>query len=69
MPFLPDPKSAEAIIKVISEILNLKIDVSRLQERIREMKEFMKRVETMQAQILQPPVSPSPEKEKLTYIG
>jgi len=68
MPFLPDPKSAEAVIKVISEILHLKIDVSRLQEKIREMKEFMKRVEAMQAQLLQPP-SPASEKEKLTYIG
>jgi len=69
MPFLPDPKSAEAVIKVISEILNLKIDTSRLQERIREMKEFMKRVEAMQAQLLQPSTSRVSEKEKLTYIG
>jgi len=69
MPFLPDPKSAEAVIKVLSEILNLKIDTSRLQERIKEMKEFMKRVEAMQSQLLQPPVSPVAEKEKLTYIG
>jgi len=69
MPFLPDPKSAEAVIRVISQILNLKIDVSKLQEKIREMKEFMKRVEAMQAQLLQPPASPTSEKEKLTYIG
>jgi uncharacterized protein (TIGR00162 family) len=69
MPFLPDPKSAEAIIKVLSEILNLKIDISRLQERVKEMKEFMKRVEAMQSQLLQPSASPVPEKEKLTYIG
>jgi len=69
MPFLPDPKSAEAVIKVISEILNLKIDVSKLQEKIKEMKEFMKRVEAMQAQLLQPSTSRISEKEKLTYIG
>jgi len=68
MPFLPDPKSAEVIIKVLSEILNLNIDTSRLQEKIKEMKEFMKRVEMMQAQLLQPPPQ-TKEKEKLTYIG
>jgi uncharacterized protein (TIGR00162 family) len=68
MPFLPDPKSAEAVIKVLSEILNIKIDTSKLQERIKEMKELMKRVEAMQAQLLQPQ-PPTAEKEKLTYIG
>jgi len=69
MPFLPDPRSAEAVIKVLSEILNLKIDTSKLQERIKEMKEFMKRIEAMQNQLLQPPITPKTEKEKLTYIG
>jgi uncharacterized protein (TIGR00162 family) len=68
MPFLPDPKSAEAILKILSEILNLQLDISKLQEKIREMKEFMKRVEAMQSQLLQPQPPPT-EKEKLTYIG
>jgi len=68
MPFLPDPKSAEAILKILSEILNLKLDISKLQEKIKEMKEFMKRVEAMQSQLLQPQAPPT-EKEKLTYIG
>jgi uncharacterized protein (TIGR00162 family) len=68
MPFLPDPKSAEAILKILSEILNLKLDISKLQEKIKEMKEFMKRVEAMQSQLLQPQPPPT-EKEKLTYIG
>jgi uncharacterized protein (TIGR00162 family) len=69
MPFLPDPKSAEAVIKVLSDILDLKIDTSRLQQRIKEMKEFMKRIEAMQAQLLQPSSTTTVEKEKLTYIG
>jgi uncharacterized protein len=68
IPFLPDPKSSEAIIKVLSEILGLKIDTSRLQERIKEMKEFIKRIESMQSQLLQPQATKI-EKEKLTYIG
>jgi uncharacterized protein (TIGR00162 family) len=67
MPFLPDHKSAEAVLKILSEILNIKIDTSKLQQRIKEMKEFMKRVEAMQAQLLRPSIPT--EKEKLTYIG
>jgi len=70
MPFIPDHKSAESVLKVLSQILNLKIDISKLQERIKEMKEFMKKVEAMQAQMLQPPLPTEKlEKEKLTYIG
>jgi len=69
MPFLPDPKSSEAILKVLCEILNLKIDTSQLQERIKEMKEFMKKIEAMQSQMLQPSTPSMQEKEKLTYIG
>ena len=71
MPLIPDPKSSEAVLKVLSKILNLKIDTSKLEEKVKEMKEFMRKVESMQRKIYQQ-LAPKPrvaEKEKLTYIG
>jgi uncharacterized protein (TIGR00162 family) len=69
MPFLPDPKSAEAVLKVLSDILNLKIDTTKLEKRIKEMKEFMRRVEAMQSQLLRSHLPPTEKKEELSYIG
>ncbi|MDI6799054.1 MAG: proteasome assembly chaperone family protein [Candidatus Aenigmarchaeota archaeon] len=69
---IPDPKSAEALLKVLTKILNLKIDLTKLEKKVKDMEEFIKKVENVQrkalAQLLKPPEKPE-EKEKLTYIG
>lgn len=67
MPFLPDPKSAEAVLRVLTQILNLKIDISKLEEEVKKMKEFMQKIEAMQMQMFQPPTTK--KEEGLTYIG
>jgi len=72
MPLIPDPKSSEAILKVLSKILNLRIDTSRLQAKVKEMKDFMKKVEDMQKKMYQQMAMPKgriSSKDKLTYIG
>ncbi|MFH7880979.1 MAG: proteasome assembly chaperone family protein [Candidatus Aenigmatarchaeota archaeon] len=67
MPFLPDPKSSEAVLKVLTQILNIKIDTSKLEEEVKKMKEFMQKIEATQMQMFQ---SPTAKKEEgLTYIG
>ena len=71
MPLIPDPKSSEVILKVLSKILNLKIDTSKLEQKVKEMRDFMKKVEGMQRKIYQQ-LTPKPkeaERERLTYIG
>lgn len=71
-PIIPDPKSAEAILKVLMKILNIKIDTSKLQRKVKEMEDFIKKIESVQrkalAQFLKARAKPE-EKERLTYIG
>ncbi|MEM5773179.1 MAG: proteasome assembly chaperone family protein [Candidatus Aenigmatarchaeota archaeon] len=71
-PIIPDPKGAEAILNVLTKILNLKIDTSRLEKKVREMEELIKKVEDVQrkalGQLMAPPEKVG-KKEELTYIG
>jgi uncharacterized protein (TIGR00162 family) len=71
-PIIPDPKSAESILKVLIKILNVKIDTTKLERKVKEMEEFIKKLEEVQrkalGQLLRAPEK-AEEKEKLTYIG
>jgi len=71
-PIIPDPKSAEAVLNVLTKILNLKIDTSRLGKKVKEMEELIKKIEEVQkkalGQLLTPPEKGG-KKEELTYIG
>ncbi len=71
-PIIPDPKSAEAVLKVLTDILKLKIDMSKLNKKIKEMEDFIKRLKEVEmkaiGQLMKPTEKPE-EKEKLTYIG
>ncbi|MEM5836572.1 MAG: proteasome assembly chaperone family protein [Candidatus Aenigmatarchaeota archaeon] len=72
LPILPDPKSAEAVLNVLTKILNVEIDVRRLREKVREMEELIKKIDEAQrrtfGQLLRPPEK-MPKKEEVSYIG
>jgi uncharacterized protein (TIGR00162 family) len=75
-PILPDPKAAEAVLKVLIKILNLQIDLSRLDKKVKEMEELFKKIQHVERQTLQQltkgiaaPEEHEEEKERLTYIG
>lgn len=73
-PLIPDPKSAEVVLRVLAKILNIKLDLSKLQKKIKEMEEFIKKVKAVETRTMapfsKPPGAETPEeKEKLTYIG
>jgi len=72
-PIIPDPKSAEALLKVLAKILNMKIDISKLHKKVHEMEEFIKKVEEFQmkamGQMMKQAEKPGEQKEKLSYIG
>jgi len=72
-PLLPDHKSAEVVLKILAKVLNIKIDISKLEKKVKEMDEFMKKVDDVQrralGQLLKPPAPEKAEKEKLSYIG
>jgi hypothetical protein len=71
-PIIPDPKSAEELLKILIKILNVKIDISKIEKKVKEMEEFIKKVEDVQRKALgqlMRPMSEKAEKEKLSYIG
>ena len=72
-PIVTDPKAAESVLRVMMKMLRLKIDLGNLEERVKEMEHFIKKVEALQKKALQSiqkdENAPVSEKEQLRYIG
>lgn len=72
-PIVTDPKAAEVVLNAIKKILKIKLDMSKLDKRVKEMERFIKRVESLQKkaimQIAKEEKAPVSEKEQLRYIG
>ena len=61
--YLVDPKSAQAVLKILWQVLNLELDMQALEERAEEMEKVVERLKEMeQAQI------PRRREEELGYI-
>ncbi len=75
LPEIPDPKSAEIVLKTLSKILNISMDMSKLKEKIKEMDNFMKKINKVQDKALKQLVTQQMKKdqkdndEELRYIG
>jgi uncharacterized protein (TIGR00162 family) len=82
VPLIPDPKSAEAVLNTLAKILKIKIDTSKIQKKVKDMEDFIKRVEKMQRQALMHMMkermgktvgkgkeADKEEEEELSYIG
>lgn len=75
LPDIPDPKSAESVLKVLTNILNIEIDMSKLHEKIKEMEKFMKKIGRVQDRALKQLLVQQMGKEEkageeeLKYIG
>lgn len=72
-PIVTDPKAAEIILDSLTKILNIKIDMSKLEQRVKDMEKFMDKVENLQKkalmQISNEEKAPVEGKEQLRYIG
>ncbi|MBI2545246.1 MAG: proteasome assembly chaperone family protein [Candidatus Aenigmarchaeota archaeon] len=75
-PILPDPKAAEEVLKVLSKILGVKLDMSKLKKRTKEMEDFIKKIDDMQRKAVtqmmsqqMPPKKDETGKDQLSYIG
>ncbi|MFC7131919.1 MULTISPECIES: proteasome assembly chaperone family protein [Salinibaculum] len=60
--YLVDPKSAQAVLEVLQDVLGFEIDFSSLEERAEEMEEVVRKIQEMEQ-------SPAPTDEDLRYIG
>ncbi len=67
LPFIiADPIAADAMLRVLSKILNIKIDLSDLEKEVEELEEKIKKSEELQKKIIH---ELSQEKKELEYIG
>jgi len=60
--YLVDPKSAQAVLEVLQQIVGFEVDFSTLEERAEEMEEVVRQIQEMES-------SPAPPDEDLRYIG
>lgn len=69
-PIVTDPKSAEAVLSTLVKMVNVKIDMGKLDERVKEMENFIKKVESLQKKALvQLTKEGKPAKDETRYIG
>ena len=67
-PIVTDPNAAEAVLDVIQKVLEIKIDLSKLKEKVDQMHEFIKKVSELQNQAMEQMQKPK-KPEELKYIG
>jgi uncharacterized protein (TIGR00162 family) len=51
-PIVTDPKAAEMVLDTLTNILKVKVDMSKLESKVKEMEKFIKKVETLQRKAL-----------------
>ncbi len=74
-PIIPDPRSAEVVLKTLTKILNINIDMSKLRDKVKEMETFMKKIEKVQSRAIRQLLAQQMKKpregkeEELRYIG
>jgi len=61
--YLVDPKSAQAVLTVLQDIVGFEVDFATLEERAEEMEEVVRKIQEMEQG------TPTPSDEDLRYIG
>jgi uncharacterized protein (TIGR00162 family) len=61
--YLVDPKSAQAVIETLQELLDFEVDFASLESRAEEMEEVVRKIQEMEQG------TPAPSDEDLRYIG
>ena len=61
--YLVDPKSARAVLEVLSDLVGFDVDYSSLEERADEMEEVVRTIQEMETE------AAAPSEEDLRYIG
>ena len=62
--YLVDPKSAQAVLEVLQDVIGFDVDYASLEERADEMEEVVRKIQEMEQQN-----APAPSDEDLRYIG
>jgi uncharacterized protein (TIGR00162 family) len=67
-PIITDPTAAEAVLNIINKILKMRIDLSKLDEKVKAMHDFIKKLESIQKQAIEQ-LKKEKKSEELKYIG
>lgn len=65
---LSDPKSTEAVLDVLSKYLKIKIDMKKIEERVKSLEKVIHKIESLQAKLMAAPTKKK-GREELGYIG
>lgn len=68
-PIITDPTAAEAVLVVLQKVLDIKIDLAKLEEKVKAMHEFIKKLEEIQSQAMEQLQKGGKKPEELKYIG
>ncbi|RLJ03142.1 MAG: proteasome assembly chaperone family protein [Candidatus Aenigmatarchaeota archaeon] len=68
-PILTDPKAGEAVLKILMKILNLDISLEKLEKRVKDMENFLQKIERIQQQALKQMGQEKSDEDELRYIG
>mgnify|MGYP001564908693 CR=1 FL=1 len=66
LPLMTDPKAGDTLLHVLTKILNIKIDLSKMEKTINEMEDRIKKTEKIHRKMLQ---DLPKGKEDIKYIG
>lgn len=66
-PILTDPKAAEAVVKVLMNVLDVKVDLKAMDKSVKQLESFLKELESKTKQFGQAVQKPS--KDYAEYIG
>lgn len=68
LPVMTDPKAADKILHVLTKILGLKLDLTKLEKTIKEMEERIKKTDKIHKKMLEEMSTPQ-KGEDIKYIG
>ncbi|MEA2003891.1 MAG: proteasome assembly chaperone family protein [archaeon] len=67
---LSDPKATESVLEFLAKYLNIKIDMSKIEEKVKETSDVIKKIEVLQKKLTsQIMPKTSKNEENLGYIG
>ncbi len=69
LPLMTDPKAADKVLHILTKILDIKVDLSKLEKTIGEMEEKIRKTEDIHKKMLQELGKPQKGGEDLRYIG
>jgi proteasome assembly chaperone (PAC2) family protein len=69
MPLMTDPKAADKILHVITKMLGLRVDMSKLEKTIKEMEERIRKTDKIHKKMIEELAKPQKGGEDIKYIG